>query len=623
MIDSLQNLGIHGDLLDSLIKYIEDAKKQGEQYLVKVVFNLDVKRIHMDWMKYQRELAKEYLFIGNTFGAAREKVARLTTNDLKYLMVKVDKESERPLWRFDEENNVISNVRANIRQLREKNLTNINIDKLDEILEEIEATFIRNGGNVMVENPPKGAVLYTVCVQKSGRLIELAKTEGYRDLLNALIGRREYFTKGTCHVCGQYKEVLTDPAFPSGSLLKIWVKDKKGFMAGLSDSDEAGMRNFSICAECREDLLKGWAYVQKNLKVKVGDLYAYLLPGLRKELTAEQLDSLSDKVNKTFGAVSSYESLLEFDKNLQNLSELVLEESWYELTVVFGNPESAHFRLLSMVQDVPVTNLHRLREQMRETGNAACEFFGGDRKGWNLGFFDIYRLLPLRRGRERDLSDLRKVVELFSSILSFSPYPRSRLLKYAVELAKVHRFQLYELYNLSHEGGWDLELCKGLLKFNYLLKMLRDMDIIHGSEAGDETMTLTVKENNRLKKIDEWFRNMGYNGLQQALFLLGYLVGEVGHQQKNKGDTKKSILDKIDFNGMKAEKVLSLSNQILKSLRDYRILQYNELIYHHMVRLLNKHKEELRINPVENTFYLLSGYAFNTYIHDTRGGSYD
>jgi CRISPR-associated protein Csh1 len=105
---------------------------------------------------------------------------------------------------------------------------------------------------------------------------------------------------------------------------------------------------------------------------------------------------------------------------------------------------------------------------------------------------------------------------------------------------------------------------------------------------------------------------------------LGYLVGEVGKAQYDKGDEKKSILNKIDFNGMKVEKVITLSNQILKSLRDYRLLNAsNERIYYYAIKLLNKRLNELRVNPVENAFYLLSGYAFSTYIRLSGGGSRD
>jgi CRISPR-associated protein Csh1 len=156
--------------------------------------------------------------------------------------------------------------------------------------------------------------------------------------------------------------------------------------------------------------------------------------------------------------------------------------------------------------------------------------------------------------------------------------------------------------------------------------MLKNMGVVDNaeSEVGEGIPAVEWERDERLKKIGEWFKEMGYGGLQQGLFLLGYLVGEVGRAQYRKGDTKKSVLDKVDFNGMKTEKVVTLSNQILKSLRDYRILdKSNESVYYHAVKLLNKHRDWLRVNPVENAFYLLSGYAFNTYIHLSRGISHD
>jgi CRISPR-associated protein Csh1 len=144
------------------------------------------------------------------------------------------------------------------------------------------------------------------------------------------------------------------------------------------------------------------------------------------------------------------------------------------------------------------------------------------------------------------------------------------------------------------------------------------------SKVGEGIPIIEWESDERLRKIGEWFREMGYSGLQQGLSLLGYLVGEVGKAQYDKRDEKIPILEKIDFNGMKAEKVMRLCNQILKSLRDYRLLnESNQRIYCYAKKLLERHLNELHVNPVENTFYLLSGYAFNTYIHLSRGGSGD
>jgi CRISPR-associated protein Csh1 len=635
VLDSLQKLGKQLDFFDNIIKY-PNVREGEERYLVRVVFDLDEKKVTADPRKYQRELAKEYLWVGNTFRAAREKAARLTTDNLKkYLMESTDNgEADKTQWRFVKEN-LISNTLALVQMFRQKGLSTSKIDELGKILSELEGTFIKGGGSVVFENFEKHlerqAVLYTVCVRKSGKLIELAKHEGYRDFLRLVIGMPGDVREGTCHVCGLTKQVLPDPALPSGSLLKVWTKDKKGFIAGLSDSDEARIRSFVMCIECRDEILSGWGYVKEklNLPIARASFNAYLIPAVQGEFTKDILDKLSSQVKNAFDAVVSYDGLLNFEKALKDISEMIFKESWYSVSVVFGKPESAHFKLLSLIQDVPITDLHKLREQINKISNDACTFFGGDRRVWYLGFSDIYRLLPLRKGRRGSELDWQQLVELFSSMLSLSPYPRCRLIKCAVLLAKVYRFQLFDIYSnilkpKARES--DRELCRALLKFNYLFKLLEVMGVVGRaeSEVGEGVPITEWESDERLRKIGEWFREIGYSGLQQGLFLLGYLVGEVGKAQYDKRDEKKSILNKIDFNGMKAEKVITLSNQILKSLRDYRLLNAsNERIYYHAKKLLEKHLSELRVNPVENAFYLLSGYAFSTYIRLSGGGSRD
>jgi len=641
MLDSLQKLGKHLekdlDFFDSLIKYPTKGRKGKEQYLVRVIFDLDEKRVIADPIIYQQELAKEYLWVGNTFSASREKVARLTTNDFrKYLMVESTDsgEADKTRWKFVEDN-LISNTLTLIDEFRQKGLSTPKIDELGEILSELKETFIKNGGAVVFENFDEHlktqAVLYTVCVRKSGELIELARHKGYRDFLRLVIERSGDVRKGTCHVCGSATQVLSDPAFPLGSLLKVWVKDKKGFIAGISDSDEAILSTFAICVKCRTEILRGWGYVNEKLNLPIvnAGFNAYLIPAVQGELTKDILDELSSQVKNAFDAVVSYDGLLNFEKALKDISELIFKESWYSVSVVFGKPESSHFKLLSLVQDVPITDLHKLREQINKISNDACTFFGEDKRLWYLGFSDIYRLLPLRKSERGSKLDWQPLVELFSSMLSFSPYPRSRLIKYAVLLAKVYRFQLFGIYsNIPKPKGrkLDRKLCRALLKFNYFIKLLEVMGVVGhaGSEVGEGILIIEWESDERLRKIGEWFNEMGYNGLQRGLFLLGYLVGEVGKAQYDKGDEKKSILNKIDFNGMKVEKVITLSNQILKSLRDYRLLNAsNERIYYYAIKLLNKHLNELRVNPVENAFYLLSGYAFSTYIRLSGGGSRD
>ncbi|MEM3466748.1 MAG: TM1802 family CRISPR-associated protein, partial [Candidatus Jordarchaeales archaeon] len=82
--------------------------------------------------------------------------------------------------------------------------------------------------------------------------------------------------------------------------------------------------------------------------------------------------------------------------------------------------------------------------------------------------------------------------------------------------------------------------------------------------------------------------------------------------QHNKGDEKKAVLNKINFEGMSAERVKLLANYVLEGLRNYKVLNdRNEATYACMKMMLDRNLDALR-NPIDNVFYILSGYAYVT-----------
>lgn len=101
---------------------------------------------------------------------------------------------------------------------------------------------------------------------------------------------------------------------------------------------------------------------------------------------------------------------------------------------------------------------------------------------------------------------------------------------------------------------------------------------------------------------------------KRALFLLGYLVGEIGNAQSATGHKKKPILDKINFQGMGADKLRRLANDVLEKLRQYDRLQYNENIYSVLKSLMDNNMGKWYLSNQENVFYVLSGYAFSNYL---------
>jgi len=616
MLDSLKWLGERltrsrtEKLLQVMVKPLR--RKMANAHLLKIIFDVDEKKVRVESEQLTGGALKEYLWIGNTFAAAREPIARLTTDNLKYII--------------DRKNNLISNTR---KAAQDRSGESDAIAELEHRLALIEETFVKDGDiarlvSEAIGDKRKQAGLYTVCLSHGGKDIALATTEGYKELLMKLltVPDPKRLRMGICHVCGMKKSVLTDPAFEAGSLPKIYVRDKKSFASGIFDSDEAWVKNFAICPDCRQHIILAWFYIREIMvSTDITGINAYLIPRFEGRVPVKDIDKLASFLKDSYKRVAcrlvaGFDHIMNFDEQLRGYAE---DKGQYSVTIVFGSREQASFNVHMVIQDVPVTRFHFLRNKIDDLANFAVNFFGGDKKVWILNFSNIYGIFPLavERGKPKNP---RPFLELLDSMLSLHSYRQDQLIFHAVQFARIQRYRSYAGFNIRkpRKNLEDSEMCIGLLKYILLTSLLEEINVL---EEERKKLELSANLQTYLPEdIKEWLRRMGYTELQQALFLLGYLVGEVGTAQYHKGDEKKSILDKVDFHGMSKEKVIELSVEILNSLRNYRILNSrNETVYYCMKALLDKNIHELRRNPLENVYYLLSGYAFITCKNIFRG----
>jgi CRISPR-associated protein Csh1 len=64
---------------------------------------------------------------------------------------------------------------------------------------------------------------------------------------------------------------------------------------------------------------------------------------------------------------------------------------------------------------------------------------------------------------------------------------------------------------------------------------------------------------------------------------------------------------------MSLKRLIILINDVFEKLNQYRIRQYNELIFSVMKFLFDKNLKSWKLSDLDNVYYILSGYAFNTY----------
>ena len=583
--------------------------------LVKIIFDLDTGKLDCDCdIRCDDKRAEEYLWVGNARGQKPQ--LRLTTDSREYLL----DPSEGNKWA----------INAILKEIESEGLhKDPDIGELRDTLARIrEGFFGKDGGGSQLSAfesvaSEEGcilqyAALYTVAVRQRGEVIDLVKTPGYRKFLRYALYERGERRRGRCHVCGREGEVLADPAYPEGSILCIYNVDKAGFMPDLDRGKS--QRAHAVCPSCKTELTVGLRYVEKNLASNIGKLSVYLIPRIvGAEVSRDTLTNISREVKDAFSVVKTLEGLRNVEETLNKLRGIKEYEGLYFLDILFGSAEQSHFAYQYYIQDVPVMRLVELAEVLREFSNKVAGVFGEDAGRWSVGFEDIYRIFPLKVTEGR--VEWKPLVELYNSMITGTKYPRGTIISKSVLYAKICRYGAREGYNVRPpERGGEAELCRNILKYSMLLRILGQMGVVE-PEGGRERSQPKLPEGTKwFEDIKQFLTEMGYSEWQAALFLLGVLVGEIGVEQYKKGDGKKSVLDKINFDGMSSERVKILANYVLEGLRNYRVLDSRtEEVFAHMKGLLDKNIEMLR-NPVDNVFYILSGYAYITLRHILGGG---
>jgi len=610
MLESLKQLG---ELLHDEGLPIERTP-EGNYYLAKIIFDLDSGEITCDLLSSDKERAREYLWVGNVKGNKPQ--LRLTTDRVEYILNEPNQKPHK--WAIE----------AIIQYLSEKGIDERNKNFYDT-LKEIRQRFFRDKKRIgedfirCIEKlgiNKKSISLYTVSVKRKGEIKDLVKEPAYYDLLTRSLYSEGDLVNGICHVCGERKDVLLNPSYPPGSFLIIYNVDKAGFLSGISRDPDAYLRTHTVCPDCKRSLVLGASFVREKLSIRIPRAYLniFIIPRIYGLTSPDRklLDKLTEKTVGIFSVAKAYKTLKEVEKTIDEFIKFIEEERQlaltYSLYLLFGASAQSSFAYYGLVQNVPVTRLLKITKEAASISNEVANLFQEEIDSWSIGLDNIAEIYPMRKNERKPL------VEMLVAIFDARSYPRDEVIKRALLLARIIRFNTYEGYNIkpnSPRGFDETFLCRSILKYNMFLLLLRKIGVIGMTQEAEQGVNAYSLD----ESLANFITKQGYEEWHTALFLLGILVGRIGVQQYKKGDSKKSILEKINFDGMSQESIKRLANNVLASLKNYRILEYNEKYYAVMKQLLDKHIEKLE-NPLDNTFYILSGYAYETLKTITKGG---
>jgi len=228
----------------------------------------------------------------------------------------------------------------------------------------------------------------------------------------------------------------------------------------------------------------------------------------------------------------------------------------------------------------------------------------------------IWGSIPIKE-EKGSYSGFSRYLDILDAVFSDKPIDYDFLINQFTEVIRIIKFER-EGYNIWVKG----DFANKILQMNFLLLFLNRLGILGGINMNEiKSKSIEEMENFLPDEVLDYWENIevySEDECKKALFLLGYLIGEIGNAQSQSEHKKKPILDKINFQGMGIEKLTRLSNDVLEKLKQYDKLQYNENIYSVLKLLMDNNRGMWTLSNQENTFYTLSGYAFSNYLRLKR-----
>lgn len=407
---------------------------------------------------------------------------------------------------------------------------------------------------------------------------------------------------GTCSACGDKKKVTDNT---TKLTFKYYNTDKIGFSSGVSGRFD---NNFVLCKDCYMALLEGEAYIKNHFNTMLGGLNLYLIPGFLFDVSfsAGQLLMWTRFINDSFNSAKNASLIEEFEGHLKDdYLEYEDEKNNYILNLMFYQRNQAELKVLKLIKDVPPSRFTQLNHASEGTGELGDDLFGQSNM-WKIDLAKIYYLIPINVGRNS--VEYRKLLDLYDDIFSGKRVPYEFLINSFAELARIYRLESFINTNVRTpvNNNNDMAMVYAMAQANLLMEYLRQLNILErGVPMDGEKLFLR-------DDMKRYIEEMGYDEPKAALFLLGYLVGQVADAQRSGGMDNKPVLDKLNYQGMTKLRILRLSDEIFEKLKQYKRLPYNESIFAQHRMLMEKYIANWPLSDQENVFYILSGYAYNT-----------
>jgi CRISPR-associated protein Csh1 len=663
MIEAIREIGEYTnkcsgefDLLENLSKKIPFEKKNKNRESVKqhiVIFNFDLnnQKIECHLEQVKEDSGKKFLWLGNnsgnkpqifftsdsfsfifgtsivnikervdlSLGSELDKIKTLFfDNDNGHSRIKYDKFAcldDVTLKQFEEKiTKSKSNLETDLSKSRAKAVSKKYLDELNKMVlnslnpsiraDEVAVYTLALNGTPLVNHEEYRKMIY---YEKLGCLFD-PKNKTYKN---------NFALQGNCSLCDKKK--LPTSSTATNLSFKFYMTDKLGFS---SDLDGKFTKNFNICKTCYADLLAGERFIDNNLKTYLGGISCYVIPSILFKNPKLDYVRFSEYITHKNNALSNLITLPEFEKELKEFREFEDEKNSFVINYLFYRKSKgkSDFKILNLIKDVPPSRLDKIFSVECEISNIVKERYS-DQWSFQINLRSISKIIPLGLPDKKNnkVPLYSSYLELLDSIFSNKRIDYRQLITQFSETLQIVYFKragftVTSKVDLTLEKFQSYFILK-ILQMNFALSFFKRLNLLKGMHMCGASKIESIPED-----ITQFWDVIGtYTDHQKTLFLLGFLMGDIGNKQFKAGHKNKPILNKINFDGMNLQAIMRLTNEVFEKMLQYKILKYNESLFYQFKKMIDHYSQNWNLTNQENVFYILSGYSFATYQVISKG----
>ncbi|MFA0960316.1 TM1802 family CRISPR-associated protein [Roseivirga sp. BDSF3-8] len=428
---------------------------------------------------------------------------------------------------------------------------------------------------------------------------------GFEEFFEGLFFHTAEGRKGLDYSIGEIRENVSVAEFGSKyNMNKMFVRTTYNHAQNLRKQNL--YRNYQLSPESVTFLERGSNYLFENYKVRIAGLFHVIIPQIRHKSNVKLKAALSQL--KTDVDLIFQEKQVRADSTY--LGKMAKDITWVTF-LAYDLSHGKSFKTINMIQEVSQPYLTTINKLLVEVNNLMAETPGTGWKYLNNSFFNltsVYHLIPVR---DEEKEKVNRALVLFKNILEHRLIDRNQLYSYYTELLLCHRYGRHNSYkNIYAHNELDYALHEATMKYHALLLLLDRLYPIPTMET-DNTIEKEPEEKDYYQRIDTFMERVGYEqSAQRALFFLGIALKKVADKQKEKGYSKKPVLNKVNFNGMDRSQIIRLHNDLREKVQQYSIHKSTEGLLSRFQQHFQAREEDWRLSPQETIFYLFAGYSY-------------